>query len=287
MEMSHYDSDLNNHYGRDNFKIGKKKKVVNVQTPATGGLPAVATINGQVMVKTGKKKKGIFKKIGAVTKKAVKATGKGVAKGVKGVGKASKKVIKAASLAPLVPLMPVMGLALTKKGFAAPKKVEDRAQAFYNHIVTKSTYEKEIHFDGYNDDHLAADIVISIVSYVKDLIQKKKAKNNGAVDVELSPVEESIVNGTEKVVAKIETEAKDAGVPQQEIKEKLPTSNSNDNEGGAQLTNSAKAESEGKQERKKSRRKEGSELSGMQIAGFSAPLVVAAGVGIYLLAKKA
>lgn len=185
------------------------KKIKTVLKPAVGSTPnsIVDKSTGKIMVKKKKKKKkkGFFRKIGRGLKKAVKAVGKGV-----------KSVGVRLALAPLYPLIPVMRNALKKKGVNPPKKLPDLAEAFFNNIVKKSNFDsyysgKTLEYDGYNDDHIAGDIVQGILKFVKDLIQKKKDKKKG-IPVALSPVEEEIVGGAERVLNKIEKKATESGI---------------------------------------------------------------------------
>jgi hypothetical protein len=75
MQLSHYDQELNEHYGRDNFKLKKKNpSVVMVKNPTAGNLPLTLEVNGKTMIKTSShplSKKQAKKE----AKKAAKASG--------------------------------------------------------------------------------------------------------------------------------------------------------------------------------------------------------------------
>jgi len=195
----------------------KLKKVKVVAKPATGNTPAaiIDKKTGKVLVKTTgkkKKKKGLFKKIGS-----------GIKKGAKAVGKAVGKVVKGAVYAPLLPLKGMMKKALKKKGVSPPSKMPDLAEAFYNNIVKKSNFDSYYHGrtlerDGYNDHFIAVDVVAGILKYVKDILQRKKAKKAGQ-PVALSPVEEEIAAGSEKVLNAINERADNSGA---DVSEDLP-----------------------------------------------------------------
>lgn len=219
MQVQKEDKNLIDSYEMNHlFKKGLKLKKVKVVTkPATGTTPAaiIDKQTGKVLVKTTgkkKKKKGVFKKIGS-----------GIKKGAKAVGKAVKKVATAAVYAPLLPLKGIMKKALKKKGVAAPSKMPDLAEAFYNNIVKKSNFDSYYHGrtlerDGYNDHFIGVEVVAGILKYVKDILQRKKAKKAGQ-PVALSPVEEEIAAGSDRILSEIENKAAASGV---DVGEDLP-----------------------------------------------------------------
>ena len=250
----------------DNFEIShlNKKKVVkkvkSVAKPTVGKSPAVVVDKktGKLLVKkTGKKKKV----------RGFKRLGKNLKKGFKKVGGALKKVGQAAALAPLLPLKGVMKKALKKKGVNPPSKLPDLAEAFYNNIVKKSHYDtayfgRSLERDGYNDDHIVGSIVEGIISFIKTLKKKKEEKKKG-LPVQFSPVEKEIIEGSEKVLNKIEEKAERSGI---NIKATRPQT----------------AEQEEREENEEKETVSG----GISLSGMNPMVIVGILIGAYLIFKK-
>lgn len=167
-----------NHFESDSL-VRRKPKRILVAKPIGGFNPKIITIRKPnsapvTAIKTGnvsqpgkKKKKGLFKK-------SLKSLGKGIGKAGKKIGKIAKGL---ATYPLLLPLSPVMGSMLKKAGYKPPRNIEARAQLFYNKIVAKNKFD-EIEFSEYEGDerdNLAPAIIPAIISFVKDIIQKKKS----------------------------------------------------------------------------------------------------------------
>lgn len=154
------------------------------------------------------------KKAIRLTKKAKRLSTKGTLLGqvAKGAGKVAKKIGKTAiqpALLPLIPLKPVMKKALEKKGKKAPQKMLDLVNAFYNEIVKQSNYDYYENIDlldipeGTDYAAVAISTVVSaVLGFIKSL--KKKKAEGGA----LTPLEDTILKGTEQTEEKIREEAK-------------------------------------------------------------------------------
>ncbi len=121
------------------------------------------------------------------------------------------KVIKRAPYAVLLPLRPVLRKAVERKGVSTKKmKIDELAKQFYNLVVvkeSKGTYELvDYDPDTDNIDPITITAVVSaIVGFVKSL---KRQKDEGK---ELTPAQESIADGVEKVQDKLIYEAKVEG----------------------------------------------------------------------------
>jgi hypothetical protein len=282
MEYSHYDKEMANEYGINN--LFKKKKKVAIAKPTGGTNPEAVTVNGVPMVKTSTKSKKQVKKAKrkANRKKVLGKIGKGLKKGIKAVAKVSKGLALAPMLAPIVPLKPMMKKALTKKGFKAPKKTQDLAEAFYNHIIKgKANYDTpELNYDGYQDNFITVEIVGQILKFVKDAIGKKKLKKSGEVPgLQLSPVEELVANDSEKVVKEIEAKAGEMGISQEQIIP-LPGSNAKESNDSGVAPEEKRGKNRGKGKGK------GKDKKGGMFAGISTPLLIGgAAAGVYLLTK--
>lgn len=271
MEISRNDFELGAAYGLNHLSKKKKKKLVLAKA-TTSKAPAAITANGVPMVKTKTLTKKQAKK--AKRKALVSKVKKGVKKAVKTVAKVSKSLALAPMLAPLIPLKPIMKKALQKKGFPAPKKTQDLAEAFFNNIVRgRANFETSyLEYDGYNDNLVTVEIVGGIIKFIKDVLVKKKAKTSGAVEgVQLSPVEELIADGSEKVLAKIEEKADKAGV---EL-EPMPGSNAKENSTSGMSEPDDKSEAEDKSERKEKRKKKGGVSGGaISLGSMTTPLII-------------
>jgi len=147
---------------------------------------------------TGKKKKkkgGFFKKI---------------AKGIKNVTMAS------ALIPALLPFVPVMFLALKKKGLRPPKNPVKLAHMFYDNIVkkTQSKFE-QVHFEHYAaDDHILpiAAIVPPIIKFIKHAVDKRKAKKaQSAEEVAVSDVAAPIIDKISDKAASVGITAESLG----------------------------------------------------------------------------
>jgi hypothetical protein len=155
------------------------------------------------------------------------------------VGNVVRKIGKGIALTPLLPLKGVMKNALRKKGFPVPGKLEDLAESFHNNIVAKKNGYGEQHFDGLNDDHIAVDIVVKIVEWIKNAVQKRKEQKAGK-EVVLDPTEEVVADQATTVIDKV---VQQAGPPE------LPGSNSPDNPDAPEFTNEGRSEKRGMENR--------------------------------------
>lgn len=218
----------------------KAKKVTKEAVKATGAKPkdvrtagrqAAQTVKSTQLVAKAKEKeaKGNTKAATRLAEKAIKVT---ALQGKPSAVVKVKAVAKAVSLYPLIPLMPVMGAALKKKGFTPPKNVADRAELFYNEVVRKESnkFEREQHFDGYNDHLIGEEIVVAIIDYIKTIQQKKNMQKAGQ-PVQLSPTDQVVSAGASKVLGGIERAALKAGISPNALKPTMPGSNSKDNTG--------------------------------------------------------
>jgi hypothetical protein len=151
-------------------------------------------------VKRMKRKPGVFKKKIARVGKRQKFRKK--------VGTGIKKI---AGLSVLGPLMPVMAAALRKKGVATKKMgLAEMTKQFYNKIVkpqSGNTYET-LDFDpevDYIDPVTVTALVSAVIGFIKRL---KKKKQEGA---KLTPTQEKIVEGSDKVIEEIKYESEVQG----------------------------------------------------------------------------
>jgi hypothetical protein len=170
-------------YGNDYFlkksrkKLGayvkKHKKKILKGALTIGALAAGGLAGGKVakLISKGKDKAASLKasKRGGLFSKLKKVRNK-IKSG------ASTKAVEYASLRPIDP---VIITALKAKGFNPPPSREARAQLFYNEIVAKSgTSERPIDFDNqdqYERDNIEPTVVESVVSFVADMIRRKKS----------------------------------------------------------------------------------------------------------------
>ncbi len=294
MEIQHYDRQLDSNY------LGKRRKKILLRRPTGGTLPEAVMIDGIPMVKSGAMPDHILKKVRKKIKKAASKAGKGIAKAAKATAKGLKKAVKtvakvsvgiakAPMLAPIVPLKPMMKKALNKKGFNAPSKTQDLAEAFYNNIVKgRANFDTpHLEYDGYQDNLVTVEIVGAIVKFVKDALSKKKAKKSGEVPgLELSPVEELVANESEKVVDEIKEKANDVGV---EIAP-LPGSNSKESkESGVEDAPGSPDRKGRKTKSKKGGKRNNENKNSGGFGGISTPVLLggaAAAVGLALVLRK-
>jgi len=191
-----------------------------------------------------KKKRGLFKKIGGGIKKLTKnklvsgvLTGgasevirnrKKIGKGLKKIGKLA---VGAALLPAVLPLMPVMAAALKKKGLKPSKKPRALVEQFYKNIVKKNShYDFQANHSGEDNFLPLAAVVPPVISFVKDMINRKKSGEK------LSPVLDTVASGSENVVDEIKTKL--SSTP-----EEIPGSNAKDS--GEGVTDSGDSSSPG------------------------------------------
>lgn len=190
----------------NNYESHYRRKKTKVLKPLAGKNPPVLVKAGKVFVK--KKRRGFFKRFGDKLGDGIRGAGKGLkfvgdrwGDGVRGVGKGLAFAAEKLALAPLVPLKGLLKRAIAKKGLKPPKKLKEIAQMFFRVVVKKMNHADE-------SDHFIpiAFIVPPIISYIKSLLQSKKA---GA---KLAPTDELIAKNAATIIAKIESDAKAKGI---------------------------------------------------------------------------
>lgn len=212
-EQSAFEGDDYNR--RSGFKRNAGKRIIRRHRGIVAS-PDLMVVNFEEQNHLFKKlKKGLKKVAAKVEKVALKVTPKPlrkIAKKViavhKKVGKAVGKVVAKVALYPaLIPLIPVMAGALKKLKVKVPKDPGKMAEAFYRYVIKKekpgNTYE--------NSDHVApaiAALIPPVIKFIKDMVQKKKAKKAGQA-VSLDPVEDIVGGIGESVIDKIESSAID------------------------------------------------------------------------------
>ncbi len=266
-------------------QLAKESGASKKEIKKAGNIAKQTVTAAKVMAKA--EKKGVASKKGQ--KLVAKAEKIKALDGKSRVGTAIKKAIGTVTLTPLIPLVPVMNNALKKKGFTPPKNLADKAELFYNEIVKKgnnSFESRDLYYDGYNDNLVTVEIVGAIVGFVKNILTKKKEKKDGNTAVELSPIEQIVADGSEKVVAKIEAEAQDSGMNVRQLRKKLPGSNSSDSDESGAATPEEESEREGKQ----SRKPKGKGSSKKEAISFKSPIVIGGialgGLALVMALKK-
>lgn len=184
-------------------------------------------------------------------------------------GNVVRKIGKGIALTPLLPLKGTMKNALKKKGISPPNKLEDIAELFFNNIVAKKNGYNEAHFDGLNDDHIAVDIVVKIVEWVKNAIQKRKAQKAGE-QVVLDPTEEEVADQAAGVIEKVQQSVSD----EENDAINLPGSNSPDNPDAPEFSNEGRSEKEGRERRRAPKEREKSLFENPMLLAGAAAVVI-------------
>lgn len=224
MERSPYQKALaikRDNFDSDNFISRNRRKRIVLAVPMGDRLPnyirkeCYDEATGQNSFKLFKKLKKVAKKVVDVHKKGLKkfvAVHKKVAKAhVKLAKKGIKAIGTATKMAVLLPLLPVIKVALKKKKVSVGNNPKKLVEAFYNVFIAK----KKINFDEFDDNTSSiafAAIIPPVIKFVTTLIKRKKSGGKSG-----DPALDAAAEEGSTAIEQMEQKAAAAGVDLEDI----------------------------------------------------------------------